>query len=135
MLDHGDRGASVVPEQRVEMRDVHDRDVAPAGHRMRRVGHLSLGGVVLEIDGGHIRARVAAEPVGGELDLVRPLEHDQIDGFVTQRRCRDLDSGLGPGPRRCPAQAVRVTVRREPASVVSNDRHKRFCPPDRAPNT
>ena len=63
VLDHRGRRRAVVPEQLVEVGDVHDRDVGLVGQRVPGVRHVAVGRVVLQVDRGHVPARAAAQPL------------------------------------------------------------------------
>ena len=74
VLDHAHRRRTAIPEESVEVRDVHDREVRPVGERMTHVADAPLRSVVLEEDRAHVASGRAPEPRGGEVELVRTLQ-------------------------------------------------------------
>jgi hypothetical protein len=52
VFDDGGTGATGVPEQLIEVRDVHQHHVVPVGHRVPGVGHVHPRRVVFQVDHG-----------------------------------------------------------------------------------
>ena len=78
-----------------------------------RVSGTLVGGVVLDIDGGQVRARCAPGELRGEALLGRPLQDDGVDLLVAEPGEGHLHGGPGPVPRPCPAPAVRAAAGRQ----------------------
>src|SRR5690606_9046927 len=79
VLDDGGGGGAAVPEQPVEVRDVHQQQVVAVGGRVPGVRHRPVRRVVLEVHGGHVPPGAApAEPALGQPGLVRALEHHDV---------------------------------------------------------
>jgi hypothetical protein len=113
------RGAGV-PEERVEVRDVHEREVGPVRGGVAHLGDPALRRVVLDVDRGDVAAGApAAEPVLGEvLELVRALEDDDVEVLLADLLGRELPHPVGPGVGlRAPA-AVRAAVGQDGHHVV-----------------
>src|SRR4029453_5693515 len=81
VLDHPGRGAPAVPEQLVEVGDVHHHQVVAVAGTVTQLVDAPLRRVVLQVDRGHLPPRPPpAQPLGGQpLQLVRPLQHDHVD--------------------------------------------------------
>src|SRR5690606_30815325 len=120
VLDDRDGGPPAVPEQPVEVGDVHDGDVGAVVQEVAAVGDDILGeadvgggpagGVVLDVDGGHVASRPPPEPLLGEPQLVGPLQDDDVDVLVTQPLGGDLDRAVGPVEGVGPPPPVRAAA-------------------------
>src|SRR5690606_22909985 len=104
--DHRDRGAPVVPEQRVEVGDVHDRDVVAVGQRVPGVRHVAAGRVVLHVDRGQVAADAAAQQAFGQVQFVRALREDEVYVGVAQPLPGHLHGVVRPRPGGGAAPAV-----------------------------
>src|SRR5690606_41337256 len=77
VLDDRDGGPPAVPEQPVEVGDVHDRDVGAVVQEVAAVGDDLVGeadvgggpagGAVRDVDGGHVASRPPPDPRLAEL--------------------------------------------------------------------
>ena len=68
------------------MGDVDEQQVVAVGGRVAHVGDPALRRVVLHVDRRDVAARTPAEPLLGQvLELVRALEHDDVEVLVAQR--------------------------------------------------
>jgi len=84
VLDHSDRATPVVPHQLVEVGDMHQWDVGAVGQRMLRKRCVFAWGAVFDVHGGNIDAGSTAQPLPNQLQLIRALQHHDIDLFVHQ---------------------------------------------------
>ena len=121
VLHDGGRPAPAVPGHRVERRDVDDRHVAqpgvPEGRMLTTHGVLGRR-VVLQVQRGQVGSQPAAGPALDEVDLVRPLEDDDVDLRVVQLLRSHLPGARRPVPGLRPAAAVRAAVGKDGQEVV-----------------
>ncbi len=75
VLDHRGGRRARVPEELVEMGYMHHWNGGLVCQRVQRERDVALGGgVVLEVHGGNVHARAAAECPGHRCDLLGPLQ-------------------------------------------------------------
>ncbi len=112
VLDDLGAGGAAVPEESVEVGDVHDRQIGAVGARVAGVRYGAVGRVVLQVQRGHVAAGAPpAEPPLGQLDLVRALQQHQVDGRVAELLGGGLAHRGGPEEGAGPSEAVRVAAR------------------------
>jgi hypothetical protein len=93
------------------MRDVDEGEVGPLGCRVAHVRDAALRTRVLQVDGGNVAAGAPpAEPALGQLELVRPLEHDDVDVGLGRLLRRDLDRRGRPVPGSRAAEPIGTAV-------------------------
>ena len=112
VLDHARRRRAGIPEEVVEVRDVHEREVAAVGGRVAHVGDPPLRRVVLEVDGREVAARLAAAEqfLGERVQLARALEDHDVDVRLGRLLRRHLDRVRRPLPGLCAPAAVGAAV-------------------------
>src|SRR5690606_24072725 len=84
VVDHHGGRRLVVPHEFVELGDVDERDVTTVRHRVHTVYRKRARGGVLDVNGRNVVTESTAQPAFGQLELLGPLQHDQVDVFVAQ---------------------------------------------------
>ena len=107
VLDDGGRRPAVVPEQLVEVGDVHERDVGPVGQRVPLGARRVVRGVVLQVDRRQVAPGPAAQPLLAQLAArraaaARPRRRpaSRSCGRRQLDRPRPASPRSGPGPGR-----------------------------------
>src|ERR671923_512505 len=120
VLDDPDGRRPRVPEERIEVRDVHEDEISAVGGRMPHVGDAALGQRVLEVHGRDVAAgHPSAEPLADEIEeLMGSLEDDDVDLGVGRLLLCDLDCRRWPVEGLRAAEPVRAAVREHRQQVL-----------------
>jgi hypothetical protein len=127
VLDDEGGCVAVVPGEPVEVRDVHDRDVAAVGERVPGRHGGGLRRVVLEEDRGQFRPEAPSEQALGELEFLEALQHDEVDGFITKGVRGDFDRGGRPVTA-SPSEAPRTALRTGGEQIFMSAPHEGIGP-------
>ena len=106
MFDDGGGRPAAVPEEFVEVRHMHHRNLLLVRERMPGEGDIALGGVVFHVHGGQVDAGPPPQQPGHLGGFLRPLQDDGVNagrverpgGHLADRR-RPVPAGAAQPPR------------------------------------
>ena len=126
VFDHLGPGPPVVPHQRVEVRDMHDRDPALLGERVP-AGHRLQWRIVFDEHRGHIDPCPQTAPQAKQVDLLGPLQNDHVELLLREFPGRDGAGGRRPcvGGRQTTAVGSSVRCQGNEHLVAAVDERRR----------